>query len=178
MEKIVDSTNAPEWENNTNTTENEEQKIIDEDKCIKFYSKLRKQIIKQTKSKNVPDKLIDILIAIPDLFYLLFKLVFDSEISFDHKKNLVLALIYFISPLDLIPDAFAPFGFMDDVYIVVIALNSLLNKVELKYIEKYWLGKINIVMFIRSTIKTLNNYFEFAKLFKKTNDEEMNKQSK
>jgi uncharacterized membrane protein YkvA (DUF1232 family) len=39
----------------------------------------------------------------------------------------MLALVYVISPLDLIPDFVLPFGFLDDAVAVVYALTRLIN---------------------------------------------------
>lgn len=55
---------------------------------------------------------------------------------------IVAGLLYFISPLDLIPDFIAVFGFIDDAFIL-----SLVYKQVAKDLEKYqaWKDKQNII---------------------------------
>jgi uncharacterized membrane protein YkvA (DUF1232 family) len=44
-----------------------------------------------------------------------------------HKAALILAIVYFVFPLDLIPDIFGPFGRFDDVVIFGLALWRVLK---------------------------------------------------
>lgn len=144
----------------------EEQTEYCEHEYSKFYEKLRNRIKKYASKKDISEQLFNILVTIPDMFNLLYHLAIDKNISKGSKRKLIIAIIYFLAPIDLIPDLFAPFGYMDDAYIIVMTLNSLLNTEDSKYINKYWLGKTEIIDFIKSTIRTLNSYFDFAKLYK------------
>lgn len=55
---------------------------------------------------------------------------------------IVAGLLYFISPLDLIPDFIAVFGFIDDAFVL-----SLVYKQVAKDLEKYqiWKDKQNVI---------------------------------
>lgn len=65
----------------------------------------------------------------------LFKFFLDKNNSFYDKLESLVYIILIISPLDLIPDYFAGFGFIDDLIILVIFLNRILVKLN-KYSEE------------------------------------------
>ncbi len=52
------------------------------------------------------------------------------KISFGTLALLVLALVYFISPIDFIPDFLGFFGFADDLSIVLAVYTKLKNEVD------------------------------------------------
>jgi uncharacterized membrane protein YkvA (DUF1232 family) len=55
----------------------------------------------------------------------LYFLMTDSKVNLGVKATAVLALLYFISPVDLIPD-FVPFsGFLDDAGVITAALSII-----------------------------------------------------
>jgi len=105
-----------------------------------FYRKLRKKILEWSKTKDGSEsEWIKYLLLAPDLFYLIMKLLFDPDVPFKYKRNLFLAITYFISPIDLISEAFVgPAGYADDIVVTVIVLNDLLNEVDTKVVLKHW----------------------------------------
>jgi uncharacterized membrane protein YkvA (DUF1232 family) len=58
--------------------------------------------------------------AVVEASFLTFK---DPRISMQHKALLIGSLIYFLSPLDGIPD-FLPSGFVDDMSVLLAAIYS------------------------------------------------------
>lgn len=148
---------------------------VNETKGYAFYLKLRNKIKERGSKSNIPENILEAFLAIPDLFYLVFKLAIDKDISNKNKTVFTLVCIYFIAPIDFIPDGIMPFGFMDDVYLAVKALDSIINTVDRKYIDKYWMGDSDIIRLIQSTIKELNNIFDFVKLYRTVFKEEEGK---
>lgn len=55
----------------------------------------------------------------------LFYLVKDPRISLSVKSTAVLALLYFISPVDLIPDTIPLAGFLDDAGVIAAAISMI-----------------------------------------------------
>ncbi len=57
------------------------------------------------------------------------------------KLNLVTAIAYFISPIDILPEAIlGPIGYLDDLGIAAYVLNDLLNTVDPKIVRRNWVG--------------------------------------
>ena len=95
----------------------------------KFYLKLRKKISSWlSDNANIDNKWREYIFVVPDIFYLLVKLVQDPDVPQTNKIKLLTAIAYFISPIDVLPEAFlGPIGYLDDLGIAVYVLNDLLN---------------------------------------------------
>ncbi|HLA43368.1 MAG TPA: DUF1232 domain-containing protein [Aggregatilineales bacterium] len=62
-----------------------------------------------------------------DRLTLTWRLMIDSRVSIGHKIIPPLALLYLISPLDFIPDILLPFGVIDDIGVVILALEFFIR---------------------------------------------------
>ena len=49
------------------------------------------------------------------------RLLLDRRVSLRSKSIIPIALIYFVSPIDLVPDIILPFGRIDDIICLVLA---------------------------------------------------------
>lgn len=88
------------------------------------------------------------------MFYLLCKLAFDPDVPVTEKAKLAAAIAYFVSPLDLIPEALVgPIGYIDDIAIAVLVLNSILNNTSKEVVMRNWVGDRDIVQLIQEIIK-------------------------
>ena len=58
----------------------------------------------------------------------LFNYMQDSFVSWHRKAIVILALIYFISPIDTIPDIAPLFGYLDDLGVITALLKFLGNE--------------------------------------------------
>lgn len=141
-----------------NNTDNEQQN----EKMKRYYEKLRNSIEQALDHINVPYNIRKIILSAPDLFYLVWKLTFTKEIKGEHKKKFAYALLYFISPIDIVPDFIPAIGHLDDVIVVCYALNAVLNEVEEKYIQEYWLGDENLLDLVRNTLKEIDNLIAYV----------------
>ncbi len=119
-----------------------------------FYVKLRHKIIHWLDSKSgKSSQWARYLIWAPDLFHLLWKLSFDENVPNKEKVKLVAALAYFISPIDLIPEAiFGPVAFTDDIALAAYVLNGLVNHVDPEIIRKYWAGDEDVLLVIKKIL--------------------------
>lgn len=66
----------------------------------------------------------------------MYEMLKDSKVSNATKATIVGALLYFISPVDAIPDVALVVGYIDDAGVISFALNSIAAEVE-----KYKLNK-------------------------------------
>ena len=134
-----------------------------------FYIRLRKKIDRQIKDKynrNTPlHNTINLLLVLPDLFHLNIKLLFDPNIKPEKKGAILGAILYVISPIDLIPDVLPVFGLLDDLVVVTLGLNSLLDSKDDDYIKtainKYWAGEMTVFTLTHHIIDVLNHTVEF-----------------
>lgn len=119
-----------------------------------FYEKLRSRIVNWLDTETGKEnKWAAYLLLVPDFFYLLIKLASDEDVPKNEKAKLILAIAYFISPIDLLPEALlGPLGFLDDLALSAYVLNSIINKVSPEIVEKYWVGDGEVFLLIRGVL--------------------------
>jgi uncharacterized membrane protein YkvA (DUF1232 family) len=108
-----------------------------------FYQKLRTQIKTWAeKQAGKETSWTEFILLAPDFFHLLCKLMIDKEVPLAKKAKLGAAIAYFISPLDVIPEAiFGPVGYLDDIALAAFVLNDLVNEIDPKIITRNWAGE-------------------------------------
>ncbi|TWI73198.1 uncharacterized protein DUF1232 [Desulfobotulus alkaliphilus] len=128
-----------EWEDNKN-----------ED----FYRKLRVKIKDWAVSEaGRNNRWSEYILLAPDLFYLLCKLVVDPEVPAREKAKLAFAIAYFISPIDLLPEAIlGPAGYLDDIVLATYALNSVMTRTPAHVLEKHWVGEEDLFETVRRVL--------------------------
>lgn len=125
----------------------------DDKKKIKFidnYSKLRENI-----ENKVPDRykgIIEYAMVIPDVVNLLWKLFRDKRVNIKTKVLVGGLLAYIASPLDIIPDFIPLIGKIDDIAIVLFAMNKIINEVPEEVILSNWTGKDDIIKVIKEGV--------------------------
>lgn len=86
---------------------------------------------------------------LPNFLLLLKRLVTDPRVPRRSKLILGGTILYLVSPIDIVPD-FAPgLGQLDDIVIVILALHSILNRVEDIVIVEHWEGDESVIQAIR-----------------------------
>ncbi len=83
------------------------------------------------------------ILMIPNIVKLLGRLVRDPRVSVRRKTFAAAALVYVVSPIDLIPDFVAGIGQLDDLIVVAIALNHLIAGAGREVIEEHWDGSVD-----------------------------------
>lgn len=130
-----------------NIDEEQQYKILssamDEEKQNDFYKKLRSKI-QGFIEKHPNSKYINYLVAAPDLFHLLCRLLADGRVPLKNKLYIAATILYFISPIDIIPDAIPGLGVVDDVIIAVNVINLLLKSVDKEVILEHWAGEADV----------------------------------
>jgi uncharacterized membrane protein YkvA (DUF1232 family) len=112
-----------------------------------FYRALREKITGYTGAYA------DYVMLVPDLFLLISRLMLDPRIDGRHKAYMGAALAYVISPIDLISERrFGPIGYLDDLVVVVAALNMLFNEVDRQIILEHWSGKADLLDTIQKVL--------------------------
>jgi len=78
---------------------------------------------------------------LPAYVRLLGGLVTDNRVSIVDKMLVVGAVAYIVMPIDLIPDFIPFFGEIDDLYILVLALQRLISNAGRSVLLDHWTGE-------------------------------------
>jgi uncharacterized membrane protein YkvA (DUF1232 family) len=81
-----------------------------------------------------------ILRALPDIVRTIGGLAVDPVLPKAAKLALAGAILYLVSPVDLIPDFIPVLGHLDDVFVAAILVDGMLNFVNRGLVLKYWPG--------------------------------------
>ncbi len=87
----------------------------------------------------------NLLMFLPNMVRLLGRLLKDSRVPTAEKGLFLAAIVYVISPIDLIPDIFPFIGQVDDIYMVALTLLRLVNRTDEKVVRELWPGGGDIV---------------------------------
>jgi uncharacterized membrane protein YkvA (DUF1232 family) len=86
------------------------------------------------------------LLCAPDLFHLLCKLSIDKEVPAKEKAKLAGAIAYFVSPVDLIPEALVgAIGYLDDIAVASYVINSIIKNTNPGVVTKHWAGDKDVL---------------------------------
>ena len=128
------------------------EQIPSEEKQADFYQKLRKKVDGYIK-EHPNAKFLNYIIVLPDLFHLSCKLVTDSRVPVKPKAWLAFGIIYCINPFDIINDAIPGLGQVDDALVMVKALSSLVDLLDVadhNIIREHWAGEGEVIDVIKS----------------------------
>ena len=107
-----------------------------------FYQRLRRRITtwSRTRAGRAHPALQYVLLA-PDLFHLLCRMMLDGQVSLGSKTRIAATLVYFMSPLDFLPELIlGPAAFMDDVALSAHVIHRMLAE-EPEAVRRHWAGE-------------------------------------
>jgi len=85
-----------------------------------------------------PGEFFQLIYNLPKIIKLYYRLFNDSRVPFRLKIVLSLALVYVISPIDLIPDFLIPgLGYVDDIVVLLAALKYFIRKCPPQIVEEH-----------------------------------------
>ena len=155
-----------------NISEEEKESIIgkasDVEKQKDFYEKLRLKVDRYIE-EHPKAKHINYIMMFPDFFHLTCKLFADERVPAKNKLYLGIAIVYCISPIDILPDLL-PYGFTDDAIIIIKTLFDLINSVDNEIICEHWVGAENIVKIINDLADIVDEYLSKGKIVDKVSD--------
>lgn len=94
----------------------------------------------RTSRQRARGSLLRSIRQIPDYLRLLVGMMRDSRVSAFDRVLVVGAIVYVLSPIDVIPD-FIPFlGQVDDIFIVVVTLTRLFERANREVMLDHWVG--------------------------------------
>lgn len=87
----------------------------------------------------------NLLMFLPNMLHLCGRLMTDGRVPRTEKLLLAGAIIYAVSPLDLIPDMIPFVGQIDDVYLIALTLLRLINRTDERVVREHWRGGGDII---------------------------------
>ncbi len=120
-----------------------------------FYQNLRSKMSVWLKTKDgSTSRWAEYLMLAPDLFHLLCKLSIDKDVPVKERAKLAGAIAYFVSPIDLVPEAIVgPVGYVDDIALAAYVLNSIINNSGPDVVKKHWAGDRDVLEVIQEILK-------------------------
>jgi uncharacterized membrane protein YkvA (DUF1232 family) len=101
--------------------------------------------LKRREKHALRGRMGNFLMFLPNMAKLLGRLLKDVRVPTAEKALFVAAIVYFISPLDLIPDIFPFIGQVDDIYVIALTLLRLVNRTDERVVREHWSGGGDIV---------------------------------
>ena len=106
----------------------------------RLYDRLRSGVV--SPRPGARSGLRDLLLLLPDLAVLLFRLLRDERVPPGSKLIALAAAAYVLSPLELLPELLlGPIGLIDDLVVVGAALSRMLNHVHPDVVRSHWSGR-------------------------------------
>lgn len=104
------------------------------------YDRLRSQVVEPDPGDR--SSLRDLLLLLPDLAVLLFRLMRDDRVPVGSKAIAALGTAYLLSPIDLMPILLlGPIGLIDDMIVIGAVLSRMLNRVHPDVVRGHWSGQ-------------------------------------
>ncbi|HEX6124993.1 MAG TPA: YkvA family protein [Pyrinomonadaceae bacterium] len=101
--------------------------------------------LKRREKHELRGRMGNFLMFLPNMAKLLGRLLKDARVPTAEKALFVAAIIYFVMPVDLIPDIFPFIGQVDDIYVIALTLLRLINRTDAQIVRQHWTGGGDIV---------------------------------
>lgn len=119
-----------------------------------FYQDLRQGIRRWLEREGEANNWSEYILLAPDFFHLLCKLSMDPDVPVEHKAKLAAAIAYFVSPIDLMPEAImGSTGYVDDIALSAYVLNSIINSTDAEIVTRHWAGDRDLLKVIQQILK-------------------------
>ena len=107
----------------------------------------------------------DYLLLLPDLFLLATRLMLDPRVDKKHKVYLGAALAYVVGPFNLLSErVFGPLGYLDDLVVLVAALNMMLNDLDKQIVAEHWSGNADLLESIQKVIAQADQFMGWGRI--------------
>lgn len=111
-----------------------------------FYERLRSRLQRSLlEQRGLKPGTVDALLLAPDLFMLLARLSLDGRVPAASRALIGTALVYFVTPFDLVPEALlGAGGFIDDLVLAAAVLTHALGPELDEVAAEHWSGEESV----------------------------------
>jgi uncharacterized membrane protein YkvA (DUF1232 family) len=106
----------------------------------------------KSEKLQLKSRMKNLLMFLPNLAALCFRLLKDGRVPLPEKALFVAAIVYFISPLDFIPDVLPFIGQIDDLYLIALTLVRLVSRTDERILREHWTGGGDIIQLVDAVI--------------------------
>ena len=85
------------------------------------------------------------LLFLPRLVRLLYQLARDPDVPRQAKAVLGFTVAYLLSPIDIIPDFIPVLGYLDDLYVVALAVSLVMELAGEDKVRQHWSGSQDVL---------------------------------
>lgn len=96
-------------------------------------------------SLDLKRRMKNLLMFLPNMLTLCGRLITDARVPRTEKLLFAGAILYAVTPLDLIPDMIPFVGQVDDVYLIALTLLRLINQTDERVVREHWRGGGDII---------------------------------
>jgi uncharacterized membrane protein YkvA (DUF1232 family) len=90
---------------------------------------------------------------VPDFFHLVVGLILDDRVPARFRSALVGAVIYVVSPADMLPEALVgPGGYVDDLVLMALVVEELVHTVPADVLAEHWPGSEGLETALRQVV--------------------------
>jgi uncharacterized membrane protein YkvA (DUF1232 family) len=107
------------------------------------------------RPETARDTLREIALFLPNFLILLKRLIGDPRVPRKSKLILGATIVYLVSPIDVVPDFLPGVGQLDDVVVALLALHSILNRVDGEVVVEHWPGNENVIRMVRAGLSAV-----------------------
>lgn len=97
----------------------------------------------------------EMALFLPNFALLLKRLLQDPRVPRRSKLILGATALYLLSPIDVVPDFVPGLGQLDDLVIALLALHSILNRVDEEVVIEHWDGGPGVIQLIRHGVAAI-----------------------
>lgn len=121
-----------------------------------FYQNLREKIRNWLESdEGRSSKWAEYIMLVPDMLHLLVKLMADPDVPVKEKAKIGAALAYFVSPVDLVPEALiGPTNYLDDMALAAYVIKGIVNNANEDVVRRNWAGERDILEIVQGALNT------------------------
>ncbi len=111
---------------------------------------------------SLPSRVRELIAGVPQFLLLLLRLVGDSRVSAADRVMLAGAIVYALSPFDLIPDFIPIIGQLDDLYLLALAIDRLITNAGADLVRAHWEGSKDVLAGLCGSVDELAGYLPAA----------------
>ncbi len=127
---------------------NEDDSTLPDDDVDSFDG-VESTVVPPHKAKQV---LLELALFLPHFALLLKRLLADPRVPKRSKLVLGGTFLYLVSPIDVVPDFVPGLGQLDDIVVALLALHSVLNRVDEEVVIEHWDGRRDVILAIRQGV--------------------------
>lgn len=99
-----------------------------------------------------------LILQIPHFLRLLFGLMRDGRVSSLDKALVIGAIVYVLTPIDMLPDFLGFLGMVDDLYLLALVFDRLIVRAGPELVHEHWGGDREALRFLVEGLEEIGSF--------------------